>query len=61
MKTRHLFASWLSTVETPSGDIAIQVFTEGNDTRQANGIVYVTKRQFAGLKKQRPIKLKGKA
>ncbi len=57
MKTRHIFASWLSLVECPHG-IAIQVFEDGNDTRQANALVYVTKRQLAGMRKQKPIKLK---
>lgn len=57
MKTRHIFASYISVVECPSA-LAIQVFEEGNESRIANAIVYVTKRQMAGLRKQKPIKLK---
>jgi hypothetical protein len=57
MKTAHHFASYLSLVECPHG-VAIQVFEEGNETRKANAVVFVTARQLAGLRRQKPIKLK---
>ena len=58
MKTRYLHASWLSTVELPNGTIGLRVYGEKNDSLIPNLMVFTTKRQMAGLRKQIPIKLR---
>lgn len=57
MKTHQHFAQWLSLVECPHG-LALEIYEDGNDTRQPNRVLYVTGRQWAGVKRQKPIKLK---
>lgn len=57
MKTRLYHASWLSLIEAPHG-LALQIFDDQNDTMIPNAVVFMTGRQLAGLRRQKPLKLK---